>query len=474
MILRPYQKQACTNVARKLRDLRSVLLVAPTGSGKTVMGSALIANRVKKGERVLFCAHRRELIQQSAKALRKSSVGAHSVGVIAPGAPSTPSLPVQVASIQTLLSRGFPDNVDFVALDEAHHYPADDWGTIHSHYPSAKFIGLTATPERGDGRPLGDMFEDLVVAAQYSELLRDGYLVPCDVYQPERGMGSNEVAQDPLLAYQSLANGQRCFVFASRVEQCEILASRFTDAGIPARVISERTAKSERDENLRLFRADRVKVLVNVYALTEGVDVPEASALIIARKMDHVSMYLQCCGRVLRPAPGKTKATIIDLSGATLLHGFPTEDREYSLEGDAIRRTTAEPLRVCPACGATSAAWRSSCPECGFVPPIVEAPKLKIFSQELRKVFAGMKTPSEDKRKEYLRLREEGRQRGWNLWFIQKEYSKLFGEKPTIDDSTPEERKEYLDRWRAECVEKGWKPARASVLHKEMFGRWPS
>ena len=474
MILRPYQKQACTNVARKLRDSRSVLLVAPTGSGKTVMGSALIANRVKKGERVLFCAHRRELIQQSAKALRRSSVGAHSVGVIAPGAPSTPSLPVQVASIQTLLSRGFPDNIDLIIPDECHHYVSDEWNRLAKTYPRAKFVGLTATPERGDGRPLGDMFEDLVVAAQYSELLRDGFLVPCDVYQPERGMGSNEVAQDPLLAYQSLAAGQRCFIFASRVEQCEILATRFSDAGIPARVIEAKSPKPERDENLRAFRQGSVKVLVNVYALTEGVDVPEASALIIARKMDHVSMYLQCCGRVLRPAPGKTKATIIDLSGATLLHGFPTEDREYSLEGDAIRRTTAEPLRVCPACGATSAAWRSSCPECGFVPPIVEAPKLKIFSQELRKVFAGMKTPADDKRKEYLRLREQGRQRGWSLYFVQKEYAKLFGEKPIIDDATPEEKREHLERWRAECIEKGWKPARASVLHKEMFGRWPT
>jgi len=434
----------------------------------------MVAAHYRRSLRTLWVAHRTELITQSAAKLRESTIGKHAIGVIAPHHPSTPSLPVQVASIQTLTSRGFPPSVDFVVLDECHHYRADDWGQVHTVYPDAKFLGLTATPERRDGRALGDMFDELIVAAQHSELLADGYLVPCDVYQPERGMGSNEVAQDPLLAYQSLANGQRCFIFASRVEQCEILAARFSDAGIPARVVEAKSPKPERDANLRAFRQGSVKVLVNVYALTEGVDVPEASCVIIARKMDHVGMYLQCCGRVLRPASCKTKATIIDLSGATLLHGFPTEDREYSLDGDAIKRTSPEPLRVCPACGATSAAWRSSCPECGFVPPLVEAPKLKIFSQELRRVFAGMQTPDDAKRAEYLRLRDEGRKRGWNLYFVQKEYAKLFREKPVIDDASDEEKHAVLALLRETALAKGYSPNWASMRYKQTFGRWPA
>jgi len=472
--LRPFQTRACKATWLALQRVRSVCLVAPTGAGKTVMGTSVVAAHYRRSLRTLWVAHRTELITQSAAKLRESTIGKHAIGIIAPHHPSTPSLPVQVASIQTLTSRGFPSNVDFVVLDECHHYRADDWGQVHTVYPDAKFLGLTATPERRDGRALGDMFDELIVAAQHSELLADGYLVPCDVYQPERGMGSNEVAQDPLLAYQSLANGQRCFIFSSRVEQCEILAQRFNEAGVHAAVIEAGTPKCDRDFRLREFRAGRIKVLCNVYALTEGVDVPEASCVIIARKMDLAMMYLQCCGRVLRPAPGKKKATIIDLSGATLIHGFPTEDREYSLEGDAIKRTSPEPLRVCPACGATSAAWRSSCPECGFVPPIVEAPKLKIFSQELRRVFAGMQTPDDAKRSEYLRLREEGRKRGWNLYFVQKEYAKLFGEKPVIDDATDEEKHAALEALRTTAQEKGYSPNWASVRFKQTFGRWPS
>ncbi|HJX10114.1 MAG TPA: DEAD/DEAH box helicase, partial [Candidatus Binatia bacterium] len=332
--LRPFQTRACKATWLALQRVRSVCLVAPTGAGKTVMGTSVVAAHYRRSLRTLWVAHRTELITQSASKLRESTIGKHAIGIIAPHHPSTPSLPVQVASIQTLLARGFPPNVDFVVLDEAQHYRSDDWGNISQVYTDAKFLGLTATPERRDGRALGDMFDELIVAAQHSELLADGYLVPCDVYQPERGMGSNEVAQDPVAAYQSLANGQLCFLFASRVEQCEILVSRFIEAGIPAAVIEANTPKCDRDFRLKEFRAGRIKVLCNVYALTEGVDVPEASCVIIARKMDHVGMFLQCCGRVLRPAPGKTKATIVDLSGATLLHGFPTEDREYSLEGD--------------------------------------------------------------------------------------------------------------------------------------------
>jgi DNA repair protein RadD len=473
--LRPFQTRACKATWLALQRVRSVCLVAPTGAGKTVMGTSVVAAHCRRSLRTLWVAHRTELITQSAAKLRESTIGKHAIGIIAPHHPSTPSLPVQVASIQTLTSRGFPPNVDFVVLDECHHYRADDWGQVHTVYPDAKFLGLTATPQRRDGRALGDMFDELIVAAQHSELLADGYLVPCDVYQPERGMGSNEVAQDPLLAYQSLANGQRCFVFAGRVEQCEILAQRFNEAGIHAAVIEANTPKCDRDFRLKEFRAGRIKVLCNVYALTEGVDVPEASCVIIARKMDHVGMYLQCCGRVLRPAPGKTNATIVDLVGVTLKPeiGSPTEDRTYSLEGDAIHRDSPEQLRVCPACGLTTAAWRSSCPECGFVPPIVEAPKLKIFSQELRRVFAGMQTPDNAKRSEYLRLREEGRKRGWNLYFVQKEYAKLFGEKPVIDDASDEEKHTALAVLRATAQEKGYSPNWASVRFKRTFGRYP-
>ena len=180
IILREYQRQACRDTMEKFSRVRSVCLVSPTGSGKTVTGTALVAAFVRRSKRVLFVAHRRELITQSARVLRQA-IGSHAVGVIMPGHVSTPSCPVQVGSIQTMLAQGFPPDIDFLVLDECHHYPADEWGRANSHYPTAKVLGLTATPERRDGRPLGDMFDEIVVAAQHSTLLDDGFLVPCRI-----------------------------------------------------------------------------------------------------------------------------------------------------------------------------------------------------------------------------------------------------------------------------------------------------
>jgi len=471
--LRPFQRNTCHEVMSRFEKFDSVLLVAPTGAGKTVMGTALVAAHVRRGKRALFVAHRRELIKQSAAVLRKA-IGGHSVGVIMPGFPSTPSCAVQVGSIQTMLAQGFPDGIDLLVLDEAHHYMADDWGTVRKRYPGCKVLGLTATPERRDGRALGDMFQTLAVAAQHSELLRDGYLVPCRIVSAGIAMGANEVSNDPLDAYQRFASGSLAFGFASRVEQCEILASRFTAAGFPSAVVECGTPKKLRDRYLDEFRHGILKVLWNVHALTEGVDVPQASTIIIARKMEHVGMFLQSCGRILRPHSGKSEALILDLNGATLRHGAPTEDREYSLDGDAIKRTSPEQLRVCPQCGATEPAWQVRCPACGFVPPKVAAPELKIYSHELKEIFAGLKTPADAKDREYQRLRDVQKEKGFSLYFVQKEFAKLFGEKPVIRDATREEKQSYLDRVRAECSERGHKPARASVLYKQVFGEWPS
>lgn len=474
MKLRDYQISACQSV-HDLHEAgtRSVCLVAPTGSGKTVMATALVRSRVRRDERCLFVAHRRELIRQSAEKLQ-AKLGPHMVGAIAAGCLAEPDRQVQVASIQTMLSRGFPDRVDYVVTDEAHHYAADDWSAIDKRYPNARIVGLTATPQRSDGRPLGDMFQELAVAAQYSTLIEQGHIVPCRVFQPENGVKSNETAKDPLVAYRELCPGALAFGFAPRVQHCTELADRFSGAGIKSSVIEAGTPKAERDETLRRFARREILVLWSVNALTEGVDVPQADCAILAKRFLHCQQYIQACGRVLRPYPGKTVATIIDLTGATLLHGFPTEDREYSLDGDGMRRTSAVALRTCLQCGLTAEAWRAKCPGCGFEPPKVEAPTLKIWDHKLREVFAGMGTPIDAKRRELERLVSEGIKRGWAPYFIQKEYSKLFGELPVLDCAPPEMRERELERLRELRAVKGHKPGWVAVNYKRMFGVWPS
>lgn len=315
--LRPYQDRAIEAVKSELQKHRAVLLVAPTGSGKTVLGQALV-----HGKKALWVAHRRELVDQAAK-----RIGA---GVIAPGYQKNPKAAVQVGTVQTLLARGERPPADVIVLDEAHHYMATEWRALIESYPRAKVLGLTATPQRADGEPLGDIFDSFVVAAPYSDLVRDGYLVTARVYRPAVSLG-NDLAMDPVDAWVKYSEGSRAFLFCGRVAIANELASRFRGLGVIAKTIEADTPKRERDESLAQFRSGRVKVLTNVYALTEGVDVPEARTVILARAFGHVGSYLQAVGRVLRPATDKPDAILVDLTGTSIKHGLPIQDREYSL-----------------------------------------------------------------------------------------------------------------------------------------------
>src|SRR6478736_2222037 len=180
--LHPYQAAVIAEIAAAKE--RRLLLVAPTGSGKTFIATTIIRNAINK--HVLFLAHRRELIKQARKHLAKFGVHA---GVILAGEPTNRMRGVQVASIQTLHARCIrhgqdlpPANIIFI--DEAHHAPATTYRTIVARYPDAQIIGMTATPCRRDGRGLGGIFERLIECPQVSELIKLGYLVRTKVYAP--------------------------------------------------------------------------------------------------------------------------------------------------------------------------------------------------------------------------------------------------------------------------------------------------
>ena len=163
LALRPYQGDVINEARGKVAvGCRSVLLNAPTGAGKTVIGGAIIKAAVDKGSRVLFLAHRRELIDQAVAKLWALAIDA---GVILAGRPARPEQPVQVASVQALWARAFraskmqPPPAELVVVDEAHHVRARTYAQILEAYPAARILGLTATPCRGDGRGLGNVFD---------------------------------------------------------------------------------------------------------------------------------------------------------------------------------------------------------------------------------------------------------------------------------------------------------------------------
>jgi superfamily II DNA or RNA helicase len=186
--LRPYQVDVIAEFHRHVAfGHRRIILVAPTGSGKTVIGSDIIRTTACQHKYVLVLAHRREIIQQTSDKLHANDI---THGIIQAGFPMRPLEAVQVASIQTLCRRAFNSEridlppADLLVIDEAHHCPAQTYRKIVDAYPNAVLLGLTATPCRGDGRGLGGIFDMLIECPQVAQLIEQSYLVRTRVYAP--------------------------------------------------------------------------------------------------------------------------------------------------------------------------------------------------------------------------------------------------------------------------------------------------
>jgi DNA repair protein RadD len=469
--LRDYQLRAVGEVESS--PSRRVCLVMPTGAGKTVVLEELSQRALDRAERVLVLVHREELLHQTVERLA-ARLGKLAVGCISPDAPPSPHAPVQVAMIQTIVRRTQRPRADLVLWDECHHALADSWQAILEDYADAKLVGLTATPQRLDGRPLGDIFEELIVGARYPDLLQRSYLVDCKAYQPPEVPGSG-LARDPLDAWQRYGDGRQTIGFAGSVPLAAEYAARFTAAGIPSALVDADTPKLQRKATLKAFREGRIKVLWNVYVLTEGTDIPSTACILLARNCAHVSMYLQIVGRGLRPHESKRDCVLIDLSGATLIHGLPLEDRVYSLGGKAIQRTSLEPLKNCQQCGATILSAYQVCPECGYEFPRVKREGPRIYDMDLVAVFAGSATPEDAKQREFRRLLGLCETKGWSLWFACREFEKLFGRQPApeIRALPRDKQRELFTKIRAGMEAKGKSVNQARGAWKHMAGAWP-
>lgn len=450
--LRDYQLRAVTETLA-VSERNPTCLVSPTGSGKTRMAIAILNATTGPA---LFIVHRRELLIQTDRILQQYGLRHRVTPVTVQGLLASPRRPTAVTLI----------------WDECHTAPADEYRTVLTDYAHARCVGLTATPERGDGRPLGDLFRELVVAASYSELLSTGHLVPCRIVRPDDIL-SRGLAQDPVAAYLEHGNSGTGFVYAPRIADAQELAERFTSAGVPAVCVADSTPRHIRDTALADLRSGAVRLLVNVACLAEGVDVPSASVCIIARGVGHITPYLQIAGRVLRSSPGKTEAILIDLTGCTHEFGFPTDDRIYSLDGRGIR-PAAQSVTVCLMCGGSYASGPVECPLCGFVRPSPTWEPFKIYNVYLRTIYKGAATAVDAKQAEYLRLRNLQKLKGWSLEFVFKEYRKLFGNGlPDTSDITTEERRALFDRLRQIATERGYRPGYAAARYHAILDAWP-
>jgi superfamily II DNA or RNA helicase len=380
LTLRPYQTGAIDSTfdAWFNRGLHSVAGVLPTGAGKTPV-LAGVADRWTsmpghERDRVLVLAHRTELIEQAADKIR-SVAPRLSVGIVKAERNETLAQ-IVVGSVQTLASeprRRMLRGVGLVMVDECHHAAAVSYRSVMAHYGvgqsgGARALGVTATLSRGDGKALGDVWQDVVFEQSIADMVRDGWLIrprgirvwvdDLDLSRVRQSRGDYsegdlgraiEESQTPAAVAKALtehAPSDPTIVFAPTVASAEAIRLAIAEAGFTTALVHGAMPVDDRRRALADFRARRVQVLCNCMVLTEGTDLPLATCCVIARPTKHHGLYIQMAGRVLRPNPGKTYAIILDVVGATQKHSLQAHVELFGDELDDVnpKAAKAEPV----------------------------------------------------------------------------------------------------------------------------------
>lgn len=409
--LRPRQLQAIADLrAAYAAGYRSPILRASTGFGKTHTTADVIQSAVARGKRVWFTAHLRELLTDTSRRLTDSKIP-H--GFICAGYPMALKQPVQVVSADTLTRRldKLPIRPDLLIVDEA-HVGMDRTKALQTALGNPLSLLLTATPSRLDGRGLGEIADTIIETCSTQTLIDEGLLVPIRYFAPSTvdlsGVKSRagDYAQDELATamdkpaitgsavshYRKLAHRRPAVAFCVSLQHAEHTAAEFRAAGYRAMVVSGNSTDSERQAALSALRRREVDVVCNCQLWVAGVDCPDISCIILLAPTKSLTKYLQSVGRGLRLADGKTDCIILDHAGLAMHHGLPTEDREWSLDGEARRKSKRDPddipIKTCPACFSVVRSMVSRC-ECGHV-FVVKSREIEVVEGELREVDLSM------------------------------------------------------------------------------------
>lgn len=340
--LRPYQAEAKQAILTAWDEgYRKTLLVLPTGCGKTVVFSSVTEDQVNKGHRVLIMAHRGELLDQAADKLKEAS-GLDSVLEKAESTSLGSFLPVTVGSVQSLaqekrLARFPNDYFQDIIVDEAHHCLSDSYKRVLDHFPDANILGVTATPDRGDMKNLGEFFDSKAYEYSMTEAIREGYLcpikaqmIPLELDIADVGISSGDFsageighALEPYLhqiaaEMTTYCQGRKTVVFLPLIATSQKFCAMLNDAGLRAAEVNGNS--DDRLEVLADFEAGKYDVLCNSMLLTEGWDCPSVDCIVVLRPTKIRSLYQQMVGRGMRLSPGKTELLLLDFLWMTERH----------------------------------------------------------------------------------------------------------------------------------------------------------
>ena len=344
-----YQEDMKERIEKALRLHRSVMAQMPTGTGKTYLLTAVIDSFVSNNpkENVWIVAHRRELVSQIDETVRKF----HSYS-----ASNTSSLlsSVKAMSIQWLMRHY--DEIEgepgMIVIDEAHHALAKTYKEMWERFPKAKFLGLTATPCRLNGKGFTDLFDVLVQSWAVPEFISKGRLATYDFVSiksdgvtqrlidslQKRGADGDyqNKEMDMLLnkkpsierLYQSLeefGKDRKGIVYAINISHAQKITKLYQEHGVKAIAIDSKTPAAERQQDIEAFKKGDIQVLVNVDIFSEGFDCPDVEFVQLARPTLSLAKYLQMVGRGLRIAKGKKNCVIIDNVGLYRVFGLPSQ-----------------------------------------------------------------------------------------------------------------------------------------------------
>lgn len=412
--LRPYQQHDVEAIRAVFRRTKSCIWRSPTGSGKSTASAFILGEAKARGFAGWFLTHRRELVDQASRVYQGAGID-H--GIIAAGLTPSPRELIQIASIQTVARRaGKIPPPRFVIVDEAHHAASDQYKAIRAAYPDAFFLGLSATPLRLDGRPLGSsaggMFDEMVMGPSEAELIEMGYLSPYTLFAPPNELDLSGVrtqagdfargelsarADKPTLIgsaieyYAKICARKPAIAFAVSVAHAEHIAAQFQAAGYSAASIDGEMTTQRRRARIDGLRNGTIQVLASCELIGEGLDLPAVTTAILMRPTKSLGLWMQQCGRALRPmyaagadlstdrgrrdgiaAGPKPMAYILDHANNSFgqNHGFIDEPRDWSLDEGVTKRSAKDDsdriakVRQCQNCFAAFPP-APKCPHCG-------------------------------------------------------------------------------------------------------------
>lgn len=448
MSLRDYQIEAVNGARKAVSQKKNPVVVIPTGGGKTHVGVSICRGAIDRGNRVLWIAHRKELIDQAIE--RLDLFGLES-GPIMAGLKEKREASVQVASIQTLVRRSAPE-AQVVIVDEAHHARAETYGKILDLYPGVPVVGLTATPVRLDGKGLGrptGIFDEIVSPISARALIERGFLMAPRYFAPSQPsfsgvrkvggefdqgqtaaiMAKPQIVGDVVRTILERHDGRLGVIFAASISNSKVLVERLREAGLEAAHLDGTTAKKERETILADLRRGAIQVVSNVGVLTEGWDLPHLGFVSLARPTASWALHNQMIGRVLRAADGKTTPEVFDHAGNVVRHGFPEDDVEFDLGDAPTKKGEVSKAKVCRACFGVVPVHVRVCPLCGAEFPRIEREGPLEVGGRLTEVKPPKPT-AEQKARFYDRHLTIARELGYRQGFAFKKYLARYGVRP--------------------------------------------